>query len=341
MLLAAVLLAGAPRAAAQVGDGGVADSVKRRRPVPFADMERPPAHDPVMAREGGRYYVFATGNGVSCMSSADLVHWSQERPVLSAPPAWAVEAVPGYRGHTWAPDIVRLDGVWHLYYSCSTFGRNASAIGLAVNRTLDPSAPGFGWEDRGMVIRSRPRVDDWNAIDPSVCVDGRGRAWLAFGSFWDGIQLVRLAADRQTPVGRPRTIARRRNPDAVAHGAVEANANAVEAPFIIRHGGYYYLLVSFDYCCQGLRSTYKTAVGRSRRIGGPYRDREGRKMLAGGGTVLLGETADYAGVGHCAVYEVDGQWYFLAHGYAKDRGGQSELVVRKMRFADGWPVIGD
>ena len=27
--------------------------------------------------------------------------------------------------------------------------------------------------------------------------------------------------------------------------------NAVEAPYVVRHGGWYYLFASFDFCCQG------------------------------------------------------------------------------------------
>ena len=40
-------------------------------------------------------------------------------------------------------------------------------------------------------------------------------------------------------------------------------SGAIEAPVIVRHGGYYYLWVSFDRCCQGAASTYRIMVGRS------------------------------------------------------------------------------
>jgi len=35
----------------------------------------------------------------------------------------------------------------------------------------------------------------------------------------------------------------------------------IEAPFISSHGGFWYLWVSFDYCCRALQSSYKVAVG--------------------------------------------------------------------------------
>lgn len=99
------------------------------------DENNPNAHDPVMAKgEDGRYYVFMTGMNVGVISSADMKTWRPEPSALPETAAWAVEEVKGYRGHTWAPDISFHNGLWHLYYSCSTFGKNGSAIALQPTR---------------------------------------------------------------------------------------------------------------------------------------------------------------------------------------------------------------
>ena len=128
----------------------------------------PDVHDPVMARgEDGRYYVFSTGMGIGVMSSADMKTWKREKPVFDHAPQWAVDSVKGFRGHIWAPDISRHGDKWYLYYSCSTFGKNGSAIGVATNSTLDPQSPHYKWEDQGVVIVSHKRQDNWNAIDPT------------------------------------------------------------------------------------------------------------------------------------------------------------------------------
>lgn len=307
----------------------------------------PDVHDPVMAKgEDGRYYIFSTGMGVRVLSSADMEKWREEPSVLKEAPQWAVDTVKGYRGHTWAPDISYCNGLWHLYYSCSTFGKNGSAIGLAVNKTLDPQSPQFGWEDRGMVIASHRHQDNWNAIDPNLAVDKNGEPYLTFGSFWDGIQLVRLSKeDFRTPISAPVTIARRTGRKLtlaeldqvekfVVEGkdTIEAGANAIEAPFVFHYNDYYYLFVSFDYCCRGERSTYKTVYGRSKNIEGPYYDMEGRNMAQGGGTLLIGPGDDYFGVGHCSVYEFDGQVYFVSHAYEKASNGMAKLFIRPIRF---------
>jgi arabinan endo-1,5-alpha-L-arabinosidase len=82
-----------------------------------------PAHDPVMARQGDTYYLYCTGNGISVWSSKDRLNWKREKPVFDASPAWAVEAVPGFKGHIWAPDISYFKGTYYLYYSVSAFGK--------------------------------------------------------------------------------------------------------------------------------------------------------------------------------------------------------------------------
>ncbi|MBQ0057813.1 MAG: family 43 glycosylhydrolase [Bacteroidales bacterium] len=330
------------------------DAPQKRHPFQF-DATLPNAHDPVMARgEDGRYYCFMTGMDVGVISSADMHEWRMEKPALPSVPQWAKDTVPGYNGHTWAPDISYHNGFWHLYYSCSTFGKNGSAIGLAVNKTLDPSSPDFKWEDKGMVIASHRGRDVFNAIDPNLIVDKKGRPFLTFGSFWDGIQLVELSkSDFQTPISKPRTIARRlsrrQSLDALndsvnftreGDNVIEAGDNAIEAPFIFYHKGYYYLFVSFDYCCRGEKSTYKTVYGRSKKIGGPYVDQSGKPMEKGGGTILYGPNETFFGVGHCSAYEFDGKCYFISHAYHKDKRGAAKLFIRPLEFdKDGWIIV--
>ena len=115
---------------------------------------------------------------------------------------------------------------------------------------------------------------------------------------------------------------------------------AVEAPFIMKHGDYYYLFVSFDYCCRGLKSNYKVVVGRSKSVTGPYVDKEGKSMAKGGGSLVIQGNKDYAGVGHNAAYRLDGKDYFLCHAYSVAEDGASKLIIREMTWtSDGWPVV--
>jgi arabinan endo-1,5-alpha-L-arabinosidase len=121
-----------------------------------------------MAKEGDTYYLFCTGMGISVWSSPDMNNWKKEKPVFSQAPKWAVDAIPTFQGHIWAPDISFYKGQYYLYYSVSAFGKNTSCIGLATNKTLNPGSPDFKWVDHGKVIQSIPGKTNWNAIDPNL-----------------------------------------------------------------------------------------------------------------------------------------------------------------------------
>lgn len=297
-------------------------------------------HDPVMIRQGDTYYLFCTGMGISVYSSPDMKQWKREAPVFENPPEWALQTVEGYKGHTWAPDIAFHDGLYYLYYSVSAFGKNTSCIGVATNKTLIPTDPDFKWIDHGQVIQSVPGRDLWNAIDPNLAFDEEGTPWLTFGSFWSGMKLVRLDSTL-TGVAQPEewyTVAKRardfRTEDA------NAGEGAIEAPFIFRRNGFYYLFVSFDFCCRGLESTYKVMVGRSENISGPYVDKEGQRMDHGGGTLVVAGNADWPGVGHNSAYTIDGKDYLVLHAYDASDNGRPKLKIEMMQWdEEGWPVV--
>jgi len=319
-----------------------AQEARRRRSQPVREFRGFPAHDPVMIKQDSVYYLFTTGNGISVASSTDMKNWTRLAPVFSSKPEWITEEiVPGFRGnHLWAPDISFVNGTYYLYYSASAFAKNTSAIGVATNKTLHPSDPDFKWVDHGMVVHSVPNRDFWNAIDPNLIMAGRNEGWLAFGSFWGGLKLVKLSPDLLS-LAQPEewyTIARQ--PRTFALDDTDPGDGAIEAPFIYRHYQYYYLFVSVDYCCRGLDSTYKILVGRSRNVEGPYVDKDGVLLSRGGGTLVAEGNEDWAAVGHCSAYMFDGKSYLVFHGYDRRDNGRSKLIIREIKW-DGsdWPSI--
>jgi arabinan endo-1,5-alpha-L-arabinosidase len=294
-------------------------------------------HDPVMAYEDGTYYLYSTGMGIQMMTSKDRKTWTfHPEPVMKTVPSWTRDSVPEFRNHVWAPDIIRWHGKWWLTYACSSFAKNTSAIGLLTNKTLNPNSPDYEWKDEGAIICSQKLRDNWNAIDPNIIIDDNDEPWLNFGSFWGGIQLVKL--DSTMHIAQPlvqKTIAARFNQTLQE----KPGDNAIEAPFIWRHGDYYYLFVSFDYCCRGMKSTYKVAYGRSKSIEGPYLDRESKDMANGGGTILVeGDKKEFEAIGHSAMCTTaEGFDIFLCHAYSVALGGQSILFQRKIDWSSGWP----
>ncbi len=280
------------------------------------------------------YYVAATGRGVQLLKSTDLVRWEDAGRVFDQPaPEWAQREVPGTQG-IWAPDLSYHDGLYYLYYSVSTFGSQRSVIGLAVNRTLDATSPDYKWQDRGKVLESSAETTDFNAIDPALLVDEQGRWLLFWGSHWTGLKVVEVdpATGKPKPGAKIQPVAAR--PDAKSH--------AIEAPFVMFHGVYYYLFVSWDGCCDGAKSTYKVTVGRSRSATGPYVDATGKPMLEGGGTLVLQSDERWRGPGHNGVLAGDGRQYMVHHTYdVQNLDAQRILQVRPLTWTgDGWPRVG-
>ncbi len=300
-----------------------------------------PVHDPVMIRQDSTYYIFATGKGIRVWSSTDREHWQSEKSVFDSAPVWTTQTNPATRPNDfWAPDILFHKGRYYLFYSSSVFGKNSSAIGLATNTTLRSSDPNYKWVDQGLVIHSVPGRDNWNAIDPNLLIDSTGKAWLTFGSFWEGIKLVRLRDDLTGPATPAEwyTVASRARTDTT--GFKEAGNGAIEAPFLFHRNGFYYLFVSFDYCCRGPKSTYKIMVGRSSTPTGPYLDQSGKPMLQGGGTLVLAGDKNWYGVGHNSVYTFEDRDYLVYHGYDKTDDGKSKLLIKALHWnAQGWPKV--
>ena len=278
-------------------------------------------HDPsVVLRPGGGYLVAHTADGIGLKTSTDRTAFRNAGAAFPNGASWTLPYTGGSR-NLWAPDVSYRDGRYLMYYSASTFGSNRSAIFLATSTTGNSGS----WTNQGLVIESRT-ADNFNAIDPHLVVDGSGRWWLSFGSFWSGIKMVAI---------NPSTGKRS---DTTIRSIAGRNGGPIEAPVITRHGGYYYLWVSFDYCCRGAASTYRVMVGRSSSVTGPFADRNGTAMTSGGGTEVLAGHGSIHGPGHQAVItDVDGDVLFY-HYYTDS--GQPRLGVNLLGYdSAGWPYV--
>jgi arabinan endo-1,5-alpha-L-arabinosidase len=290
-----------------------------------------------IVKRGGAYWVYGTGAGVREFSSKDRIHWTKQGQVFPTAPGWVAQDVPGNKDNvSWAPDIHLLQGKYFLYYSYSSWGSHLSGIGVATSANLDPRS----WVDQGVVIHSTQK-DDFNTIDPCIMEDVNGGVWLSFGSYFSGVKMIRI--DPQTgkqSADDPKIY------DLANDGGHPGNA--IEASCVYYHDGYYYLFVNWGGCCAGSRSTYNIRIGRSKSVTGPYLDKAGKEMLAGGGTLFLSSVYDKGagapfddevGPGHAAILHDGKDYYFSYHEeWARDKHGATTLNINRLAWdTDGWP----
>ena len=306
----------------------------------FSSAQDITVHDPVMIKQNDTYYLYCTGKGISVFSSKDLKTWNKEPQIFQEKPVWVESVVSNFDNHIWAPDISFHNNTYYLYYSVSAFAKNTSAIGVTTNTTLDPKDPAYKWVDQGIVIQSIPNRDLWNAIDPNLTFDENNTPWLAFGSFWEGLKMVKLNPDLKS-IAQPQewyTIAKRKRTFELADS--NPGDGALEAPFIFKKNGYYYQFLSWDLCCRGEKSTYKVVIGRSKTITGPYVDKDGKSLTEGGGTLLIQGDQNWFGAGHNSTYTFDGKDYIIFHAYDAKQNGRPILEIKQLQWDDGlWPIV--
>jgi arabinan endo-1,5-alpha-L-arabinosidase len=297
-------------------------------------------HDPSIIRQGGTYYVFSSDvagqpqpGALSIRCSQDEANWTPCGSVFTTVPLWVQAKVPG-AAFLWAPDISYFNGLYHLYYAGSTSGSQRSVIGLATNTTLDPGDPDYKWIDAGEVLESSA-ADNFNAIDPNILIDAEGSVWITYGSYWSGIQQRQI--DPQT--GMP-------FPDSATYALATRPGvpnNPIEGASIVRHGSFYYLFVSVDYCCNAQLNSdnYKEAVGRSATPQGPFVDMNGTPMLNGGGTVILEGQGSWIAPGGATAY-IDastGESILVFHALNQAQNGAPSLWLKHLTWQNDWPVL--
>src|SRR3954466_13459889 len=226
-------------------------------PASFALEGQIATHDPsTVIMCGGKYYVFGTGRNIPFMVSDDGYTWRRGGSLLESIPETVRKYSPLNNGSgVWAPDVIKLNDQYYVYYSVSSWGSFASAVGLVTGPTLDPDSPDFKWTDRGPIVWSDGK-EDLNAIDPGVFDDANdGSLWIVYGSYHGTCRLLQLdpKSGLRLDIDKPATVV----------------GSHSEASDLIYHDGWYYLLTNHGSCCSGATSTYNIRVGRAKKVTGP------------------------------------------------------------------------
>jgi arabinan endo-1,5-alpha-L-arabinosidase len=288
------------------------------------------AHDPTgIIKCDSIYWIFTTGRGPYAMYSNDLIEWTAGKTPLTPGsfPSWVTNYVPGFDGHFWAPDCFYMNGLYHLYYSCSSWGSTVSCIGLLTSKSLNPESADYAWTDEGVVVFSTGS-SNYNCIDPAIMRDDEGKIWMTFGSHWDGIKMVEL--DSVTGLAQ--------NQDLIA--VAGKGDYKTEAAYVVNRGDFYYLFYNRGQCCDGASSTYYIQVGRSLSPTGPFLDKNGTDCYQGGGTTVFSTSGSLIGPG-CIGYYVENNTEFVTyHYYDGTDGGRAKLGIGTFTWSeDDWPTV--
>lgn len=283
---------------------------------PVIDYSLP---DPsIIKGEDGYFYLYATEDirNLPIHRSKDLVNWE------FVGTAFTDATRPDFEpeGRIWAPDINKIGDKYVLYYSMSVWGGEwTCGIGCAVSDR--PEGP---FKDCGMMFRSNG-IKVQNSIDPFY-IEDNGHKYLFWGSF-RGIYAIELSEDGLSLKS--------------GSSPVQIAGTAYEGTYIHKRGGYYYMFASIGSCCEGLKSTYTTVVGRSTSLFGPYLDKKGQSMMDNHHEILIHKNDSFVGTGHNSEIVSDNagtDWLFY-HAVSVANPDGRVLMLDKIDWIDGWPSV--
>lgn len=290
---------------------------------PVFDQNTP---DPsVVQAPDGAFYAYGTGG--TCRKSYDLVHW-EDMGIALQRPTWndSVRTDKEGKQHPmrfslWALDVSRVGKKYLVHYASAYWG-NETRTGLGVAEGTSPTE----FTDCGKMFCST-EIGVQNSIDPCYVKD-KGKKYLIWGSF------RRLYMGRLTKDGK-----RIKNPSHLTQVA----GTAFEGAMVYKRKGYYYLFASVGTCCEGAKSTYHTVVGRSKKLAGPYVDRQGGRMLDNHYETIIKGNDRWKGPGHNSeiITDKEGDTWLLYHAYdALDpEKGRVMLLDKLLWDEEGWPYV--
>lgn len=226
------------------------------------------AADPDILYHEGVYYMYVTGAGYPVYKSTDLANWEQvgfSLPEVS----WNVD-----KQNMWAPDVEYVNG---KFYMAVTLGE--AGFGMAVSDS--PEGPFVCAGDEPFLT---------NTIDGHIFVDDDGRIYLYYTSWCDGraygIWGVEMQSDCLTPKWETEKLI---FTPTEPWESTKDMGGVVEAPFMLKKDGTYFLLYSGSHYLANYAVGYATSTnpleGFVKNANSP--------IMVGNGLV--------SGTGHCSI----------------------------------------
>jgi arabinoxylan arabinofuranohydrolase len=224
-------------------------------------------------------------------SSTDMVNWTDHGTIASFSTfSWAVDAA-------WAPQAIPRNGKFYLY---APLKNKAGATVIAVGVSTSPIGP---YQDAiGQPLVTAGCSGGTGDIDPTVFIDDDGQAYLYFGRSVPGYvklnpDMVSYSGGIQCPTDSTQTFG-----PAPTGGGFPTQYE--EGPWIMKHGGGYYLA----YAANGIPEDI--SYSRATAPMGPF---------TYGGTIMKAAGASFTN--HTGIIDFNGHSYFFYHDGALQKGG--------------------
>ena len=255
--------------------------------------------DPTILRDGEDYYMthspFYYMPGFLIWHSHDLMNWE---PLC--------RALPEYSGSAMAPDLVKVDGRFYLYYPAD--GTNWVA-----------------WADDIRGPWSQPIDLKIGGIDPGHLKDAEGRRWLYTNDGW----ITPLTDDGLARAGESKKV----YDGWVYPKQWETEGMYLESPKLTYKNGYYYL-TSAQGGTAGPITSHMVASARARSPLGPWENSPYNPIVH-----TYSADDNWWSKGHgTLVDDTQGNWWIVYHAYANGYHtlGRSTLIEPVEWTPDGW-----
>lgn len=260
--------------------------------------------DPSLLRDGKDYYMvhssFDYYPGLMIWHSQDLVNWE---PVTNA--------LQKYVGDVWAPDLVKYNNKFYIY-----FPADKTNFVISANTIAGP------W--------SEPVDLKIGNIDPGHVTDDKGNRYLYFsngdyvGLSKDGLKTVGEVKHAYDGWKIPR------------EWSIECFC--MEGPKLFKKGNYYYLTVA-EGGTAGPATSHMVVSARSKTPFGPWENSPYNPVVR-----TESDTERWWSKGHSTVFEdANGKWWMMLHAYEKGfyNLGRQTLLQPVEWTKDGWYKIPD
>lgn len=274
--------------------------------------------DPGVLNQSPTYYVVCTTHTLPAFpirKSTDLVNWTNTGKYVftdANKPRWAND-------HFWAPEIHQVGSKYIAYYTARNNTTNRLCIGAATASTAEGR-----YKDLG-----KPLIcDNVTVLDAHFFRDDNGKQYLywkadaADGNPSGPIYGQEVASDGLTLVG---------SRFALIKNDLAWEGRLVEAPWVVKRNGQYYLFYSGnDFNTTG----YATGVATSSSPLGGFTKK---------GDPILKSGTKWKAPGHNSIAAFNGNDYILNHAWEGDvfQDVRPTLLDRVLWGSDGWPAIND